>query len=58
MSSTPPWPCTTPALLWQNSLSWTSTPSATCFSTLQGYCPATVSAITSSLIDGGSAYPS
>src|SRR5690242_17331736 len=33
MSSTPARPCTTTALLWQNSLSWISTPSATCFST-------------------------
>src|SRR6476660_6525404 len=33
MSSTPARPCTTTALLWQNSLSWISTPSATCLST-------------------------
>src|ERR1700685_3970523 len=33
MSSTPVRPCTTTALLWQNSLWWISTPSATCFST-------------------------
>ena len=34
MSSTPAWPCTTTALLWQNSLWWISTPSATCLSTV------------------------
>src|SRR4249920_2302070 len=33
MSSTPARPCTTTALLWQNSLWWISTPSATCLST-------------------------
>src|SRR5215470_13398667 len=33
MSNTPARPCTTTALLWQNSLSWISTPSATCLST-------------------------
>jgi hypothetical protein len=33
MSNTPARPCTTTALLWQNALSWTSTPSATCLST-------------------------
>src|SRR5580693_2868885 len=33
MSSAPARPCTTTALLWQNSLWWISTPSATCFST-------------------------
>src|ERR1700728_4003782 len=37
MSNTPARPCTTTALLWQNSLSWISTPSATCLSTGQGY---------------------
>src|SRR5713101_6864389 len=30
--NTPAWPCTTTALLWQNSLWWISTPSATCLS--------------------------
>ena len=34
MSNTPARPCTTTALLWQNSLSWISTPSATCLSTV------------------------
>src|SRR5215469_15567934 len=33
MSNTPARPCTTTALLWQNSLSWISTPSTTCLST-------------------------
>src|SRR5205823_5399673 len=33
MSNTPARPCTTTALLWQNSLWWISTPSATCLST-------------------------
>src|SRR5580692_10804718 len=32
MSNTPARPCTTTALLWQNSLWWISTPSATCLS--------------------------
>ena len=32
-SSTPSRPCTTTALVWQNALSWASTPSATCVST-------------------------
>ena len=32
-SNTPARPCTTTALLWQNSLWWISTPSATCLST-------------------------
>src|SRR5580692_8406278 len=32
MSNTPARPCTTTALLWQNSLRWISTPSATCLS--------------------------
>jgi hypothetical protein len=31
--NTPPRPCTTTALLWQNSLSWISTPASTCLST-------------------------
>src|SRR3974377_588015 len=33
MSNTPAGPCTTTALLWQNSLSWISTPPAPCRST-------------------------
>src|SRR6478735_9618708 len=33
MSNTPARPCTTTVLLWQNALSWISTPSATCLNT-------------------------
>ena len=37
MSNTPARPCTTTALLWQNSLSWIRTPFATCLSTGTSY---------------------
>ena len=38
MSSTPAGPWATTALLWQNSLWWISTPSATCLSTGGSFC--------------------
>src|SRR5581483_11878667 len=54
MSNTPVRPCTTTALLWQNSLWWISTPSATCLST--GLLPLVGQLLGETIVPGGDAH--